>query len=151
MQQHECARREAEAGAGITVYLVQAQRGIMTAREDMDRLKRNVDALVSLMEAWANWQKGYRMKLGYPSRSCGLSSGASTSFEDMCDATDNETMRIVDGVVQEDLTPIERAAILRRYGVAAVFRFPRDNYEQVLMQAHERLMVLLPRKGCIVL
>ena len=120
----------------------------MTARDNMQDLKRSVDALVRIMEEWADWQKGYRMKLGYPSRSCGLSTDAATSFEDMCDATDNETMRVVDGVVQEDLTPIERAAILRRYGVAAVFRF-RD-YEGVLMQAHERLFVLLPRKGVIV-
>lgn len=118
-------------------------------RSDMDHLKRSVDALVRLMEDWADWQKGYRMKLGYPSRSCGLSTDAATTFEDMCDATDNETMRAVDAVVQEDLEPIERAAILRRYGVAAVFRF-RD-YEGSLLQAHERLMVLLPRKGVIVL
>lgn len=123
----------------------------MTARDDIEHLKRSVDALVRLMEDWADWQKGYRMKLGYPSRSCGLSSEAATSFEDMCDSVDNETMRVVDGVVQEDLTPIERAAVLRRYGVAAVFRFPRDNYEDVLMRAHERLFVLLPKKGVIVL
>lgn len=118
-------------------------------RNDLQELKRSVDALVRLMEEWADWQKGYTMKLGYPSRSCGLATDAATSFDDMCDSVDNETMRIVDGVVQEDLTPIERAAILRRYGVAAVFRF-RD-YEGVLMQAHERLMILLPKKGCIVL
>lgn len=120
-------------------------------RSDMDHLKRSVDALVRLMEDWADWQKGYRMKLGYPSRSCGLSTDAATTFEDMCDSSDNEMMRVVDTVIQEDLEPIERAAILRRYGVAAVFRFPRDNYEEVLMRAHERLFVLLPKKGCVVL
>jgi hypothetical protein len=118
-------------------------------RNDIEGLKRSLDALVRLMSEWADWQQGYRLKLGYPSRSCGIASGASSSFEDMCDSVDGETMRVVDGVVQEDLTPIERAAILRRYGVAAVFRF-RD-YEHVLAQAHERLMVLLPRKGVIVI
>lgn len=117
-------------------------------RNDIEQLKRSVDALVRIMEEWADWQKGYRMKLGYPSRSCGLSSEAATSFEDMCDAVDNVTMQAVDAVVQDGLTPIERAAILRRYGVAAVFRF-RD-YEGVLQQAHERLFILLPKKGVIV-
>lgn len=123
----------------------------MTARDNMQELKRSVDALVSLMEEWANWQSGYRMKLGYPSRSTGLSNDASTSFDDMCDEMDNANMRIVDAVVQEDLEPIERAAILRRYGVASVFRF-RD-YEGILMRAHERLMVMIPKKskGMIVL
>lgn len=118
-------------------------------KNDLQELKRSVDALVAIMTQWADWQKGYTMKLGYPSCSAGMSGGGIHSFEDMCDSVDGETMRVVDGVIQEDLTPIERAAILRRYGVAAVFRF-RD-YEGVLMQAHERLMVLLPRKGVIVL
>lgn len=121
----------------------------MTARDDMQHIKRSVDALVLLMTDWAAWQKGYRIKLGYPTHSAGMGGGGLQSFEDMCEAVDSETMRIVDGVVQEDLTPIERAAILRRYGVAAVFRF-RD-YEGTLQQAHERLMALLPKKGCIVL
>jgi len=120
-------------------------------KNDIQELKRTVDALVRLMAEWADWQKGYRMKLGYPSRSCGLSTDAATTFEDMCDAVDGETMRIVDGVVQEDLTPIERAAVLRRYGVAAVFRFPRDNYADVLGRAHERLFVLLRKKGVVIL
>ena len=118
-------------------------------RNDIEQLKRSVDALVQLMSEWADWQKGFRMKLGYPTHSAGMGGCGMQTFEDMCESVDNETMRIVDGVVQEDLAPIERAAILRRYGVAAVFRF-RD-YEGALMQAHERLMVLLPKKGCIVL
>lgn len=119
---------------------------------DMQQLKRSVDALVVLLEDWAKWQQGYTMKLGYPSHSAGMGSGGSvSSFDDLCDQTDNATMKAVDGVVQEDLSPIERAAILRRYGVAAVFRFQRENYADVLQQAHERLMVLLPRKGVIVL
>jgi len=118
-------------------------------KNDIQELKRTVDALVRLMGEWADWQKGYRMKLGFPSRSCGLSTDAATTFEDMCDSVDAETMRIIDGVVQEDLTPIERAAILQRYGVARVFRF-RD-YEGVLQRAHERLFVLLPKKGIVIL
>jgi hypothetical protein len=117
-------------------------------REDIDALKRRVDALVQIMQEWARWQAGYRMQLGYPSHSAGMGGGGLRSFEDMCDSVDAETMRTVDGVIQHDLTPIERAAILRRYGVAAVFRF-RD-YEGVLAQAHDRLFVILPRKGVMI-
>jgi len=46
-----------------------------------------------------------------------------------------------------DLEPIQRAAIQRRYGLCAVWRFPRLNYGEVLDQAHTALMVLLRKKG----
>lgn len=119
-------------------------------RNDIEHLKRSVDALVQLMTEWADWQRGYKLKSGYPTHSAGMGGSGLKSFEDLCESVDGETMRTVDAVVQ-DLPPIEQAAILRRYGVAAVFRFPRHNYEEVLMQAHERLMVTLPRRGVIVL
>lgn len=47
----------------------------------------------------------------------------------------------------QDLMPAQRAAVMRRYGIAAVFRFPRDNYEQCLLMAHEVLIKALQRKG----
>lgn len=119
-------------------------------REDVQAMKRSVDALVALLTEWADWQRGYRMKLGYPSHSAGMGGGGLQSFDDMCDAVDSESMRITDAVIQ-DLPPAQCAAIMRRYGVAAVFRFPRQNYEQCLMDAHERLILELPRKGVIVL
>jgi hypothetical protein len=123
-------------------------KGRRMQREDIDALKRRVDALDQIMDDWVRWQERFTMKLGYPSHSSGVSCGGLSSFEDLCDSVDGEKMRIVDGVIQEDLTPIERAAILRRYGVAAVFRF-RD-YEGVLAQAHDRLFVILPRKGVMI-
>lgn len=119
-------------------------------RSDVEVMKRQVEALVGLLEEWAHWQRGYRMKLGYPSRSCGVSSDAGSSFEDLCDSVDAQTMSTVDAVVN-DLVPAQCAAVMKRYGVAVVFRFPRANYEQSLQDAHERLLVELPRKGCIVL
>ena len=64
----------------------------------------------------------------------------------MCEDADNQTYASVDACVQ-DLMPAQRAAVMRRYGIAAVFRFPRDNYEQCLLMAHEVLIKALPRKG----
>lgn len=123
-------------------------------REDVQTMKRSVDALVALLEDWASWQKGYRLKLGFPSCSAGFASVGSVSNEsEPClyeRAEDGAIMGTVDAVIQ-DLPPAQSAAILRRYGVAAVFRFPRDNYEQCLLEAHERLIVELPRNGVIVL
>ena len=101
--------------AAIPLSLVAASTtGQMPVRNDIEHLKRSVDALVQIMTEWADWQKGFRIKLGYPSHSAGMGGGGLQSFEDMCESVDGETMRIVDGVVQEDLQPIERAAILRR-------------------------------------
>lgn len=126
-------------------------QGERSMKDDIQSIRRSVDAIVGVMRDWAQWQRGYSLKLGYPSYSAGMGAGGTQTFESMCDACDNRAMEAVDAVVQDDLTPIERAAILRRYGVAVVFRFPRENYEEVLMRAHERLMVLLTRKGIIVL
>lgn len=114
-------------------------------------MRRRMDALRVLMEDWANWQRGYTMKLGYPSQSAvvgGASCGVS-SFEDLCESVDSETMRAVDAVVG-DLPPMERSAIFRRYGIAAVFRYPRNNYQDTLDAAHTLLMVELPRRGVMI-
>lgn len=109
---------------------------------------KTLEALVALLEDWANWQRAYSPRLGYPSRSLTCYSEGSRDFEGMCEDADNATYAAVDACVQ-DLVPAQRAAVMRRYGIAAVFRFPRDNYEACLLAAHERLMVELPKKGVV--
>ena len=116
--------------------------GLMGIRED----QAAVAAVVGLLEDWAAWQKGFRMKLGYPTKSAGMACSGASSFEDLCDESDNEVMRKVDACVS-DLPAIQGAAVLRRYGVAAVFRFPRANYEDVLCDAHLALMGMFAKKG----
>ena len=110
---------------------------------------KTLEALVALLEDWADWQRAYTPRLGYPSRSLTCYSEGSQDFEDMCETVDNQTFATVDACVQ-DLIPAQRAAVMRRYGIAAVFRFPRDNYGACLLAAHERLMVELPKKGVII-
>ena len=117
-------------------------------KRDDDHLKR-MERLKVILEDWATWQRTYRPRLGYPSRSLTCYSEGSTDFESMCEEADSATYAAVDACVQ-DLVPAQRAAVMRRYGIAAVFRFPRDNYEACLLAAHERLMVELPKKGVIV-
>lgn len=119
-------------------------------KNDIQALKRSVDALVALLEDWADWQRGYRMKVGAATCSAGFSGSGTSSFDDLFDGVQADMMRRTDAAI-DDLPPIQNAAILRRYGVAAVFRFPRENYAECLDAAHERLMVELPRRGVIVL
>lgn len=115
----------------------------MGMREDLAA----VSAVVALLEDWAQWQRGYRLKLGYPTKSAGIESGGgSTSFDDLCDESDAEVMRKVDACVN-DLSLIQRSAVLKRYGIAAVFRFPRWKYETVLCEAHVALMAAFSKKG----
>jgi hypothetical protein len=117
-------------------------------KRDDEHLKR-MERLRVILEDWATWQRTYRPRLGYPSRSLTCYSEGSTDFDGMCEEADSATYAAVDACVQ-DLVPAQRAAVMRRYGIAAVFRFPRDNYGACLLAAHERLMVELPKKGVII-
>ena len=110
-----------------------------------DHIKQ-IESLVALLTEWAQWQRAYSPRLGYPSRSLTCYSEGSQDFESLCDAVDSQTFASVDACVQ-DLMPAQRAAVMRRYGIAAVFRFPRDNYEQCLRLAYDVLIKALPRKG----
>lgn len=118
----------------------------MGIRDEM----RQLQGLMDLLEAWANWQKGYRLKLSYPSKSCGFESGGwvSKSFDEMAEESDAEICRLVDFAVS-DLVPVQSSAIHNKY-LAAVFRFPRDNYQDALIAAHKTLIETLPKKGVVI-
>lgn len=117
-------------------------------RNDAELLQ--IDALRALLEDWAQWQRTYRPRLGYPSRSLSCYGEPSHDFEGLCEESDNRVFAAIDAAV-EDLMPAPRAAIMKRYGIAAVFRFPRCNYEEMLLAAHRELLAALPRKGVAVL
>lgn len=120
---------------------------IMGANDmDMQDMQRTVQALVGLLEEWARWSGGYRPRIGYPSHAAGFFGGGSSSFDDLCDAMDAQTCRAVDAAIS-DLPPIQQSAILKRYGVAAVFRFRDGVYERALCDAHEALIPVLRKKG----
>lgn len=111
---------------------------------------RKIQSLVGLLESWANWQKGYRLKLSYPSKSVGFECGGywPKSFEDLVDDNDSEICQLIDYAVS-DLLPVQSAAIHKRY-LAAVFRFERANYPEALTEAHMTLICTLPKKGVVI-
>ena len=110
-----------------------------------DKARAKADAVIGLLMDWADWQKGYRMKIGYPQRSAGMSSGGVVSETSSDDYTSSDNIRneIVDCCV-DGLIPCQKAAIYHRY-LAAVFRM-RD-YEESLMHAHDQLMHRFRAKG----
>lgn len=106
-----------------------------------------IEGLVFVLMEWAEWHRKDSGVIGYPPSSCGISSGyVSATFDDMCDEADEWRARVVDTCVDE-LLPAQRAAIMRKYGIAGVFRFPRDNFAEMVVLAHENLMIALPKKG----
>lgn len=114
--------------------------------DELDKFGR----LIYIMEDWAKWCRQYS---GIKKQSCavGLTSGycASKSFDDILDAVESNISRLVDASVN-DLVAGQRAAINRRYGMTAVFRFPVGNYPDLLMQAHDELRKTLPKKGIVI-
>lgn len=105
-------------------------------------------AVVGLLLDWAEWQQSYRIRLGYPQKSVGLSSGGSVSDTsgDDYSAVDDARCEIVDKCIDDLPSPAHRAAIHHRY-LSAVFRM-RD-YERSLEEAHDRLLVAFRVKGCM--
>ena len=66
----------------------------------------SMERLLSIMQDWSLWMKSDNHKLGYPSKSIGLSSGGeSTSevFEEMCSAQDMANIRTIDAIIHKFL------------------------------------------------
>ena len=62
----------------------------------------SMERLLSIMQDWSLWMKSDNHKLGYPSKSIGMSSGGeSTSevFEEMCSAQDMANIRTIDAII----------------------------------------------------
>lgn len=120
---------------------------IITQRK-ADALCARTDAVVGLLQDWATWQKGFRVRVGYPPRSAGFCSGGSVSddsAEHSYEASDNARCEVVDACVT-DLAPNQNAAIYHRY-CASVFRM-RD-YGESLLAAHVVLDRAFRAKGIL--
>lgn len=118
---------------------------IITAKV-LDAARARADAVVRILLDWADWQRGYRMRLGYAPKSAGFQSGGSVADSDPdYSAVDQARYEIVDTCVDE-LPPDQRSAIHHRY-LCAVYRM-RD-YDQSLLNAHEALQVAFVRKGAM--
>lgn len=102
--------------------------------------------VVDLLEQWADWQRSYRVRIGFPPRSCGMRSDGLGSFDEMCDEAQEYRCRAVDACIDSLSVPAQRAAIHRRY-LSSVYRM-RD-YEYSLAAAHRELAWAFRRKGII--
>lgn len=118
----------------------------MVDAADEQRMRR----LINWLEQWAEWQRGYRPKTGFPPKSCGLRGYGSTTFDEMADAADEDQYRILDAAI-DDLgieSPIHKAAVMCRY-LAVGWRFPRGQYADLLVESHAWLIDRLPLRGFV--
>lgn len=74
-----------------------------------------MNRLLELLDKWKLYMKSDNHKLGYPSKSIGMSSGgASGSFDDMYDEVEDDNVRTVDAVIHS-LPREQQQAIYARY------------------------------------
>lgn len=74
-----------------------------------------MNRLLELLDKWKLYMRSDNHRLGYPSKSIGMSSGgASGSFDDMYDEVEDDNVRTVDAVIHS-LPKDQQQAVYARY------------------------------------
>lgn len=76
-----------------------------------------LEYLLELLDDWAKWMHYDNHKLGFPTKSVGLSSGGSSNedtFDEMIDDLDNENVKTINAIIHS-LQTEEVKAIYARY------------------------------------
>lgn len=66
--------------------------------------------VIYYLDMWREYMKSDNNKLGYKSKSSGFHTGGVHSFDDIADEVDNNSVRVVDKVI-DDLPSFQRNAI----------------------------------------
>jgi hypothetical protein len=101
--------------------------------------------LDNALRDWAEWSNTQNHRLWYPQKSVGFATGGINCWDDLENQVDSYICNAVDTAIH-DLQPIERAAIYTKY-IHAVYRFPRQNFEQIIENAEQNLLKALDKKG----
>lgn len=95
---------------------------------------------------WRRWMRNDTVTDGAPHKAAGcVGGGYSQSFDDMADASDIRCARVLDALVSS-LSHSERAAINHQY-LYAIFRFPRENFQELLDAARLKIAKWLVERG----
>ena len=103
-----------------------------------------MERLLSILEDWGRWMDWDNHKLGYPSKSIGMSSGGeSTSevFEEMCSAQDMSNIRTIHAIIHS-LEQGQQDAIYTKYLGAK----PPLAYYWQLDMAYDNLLTIAGRR-----
>jgi hypothetical protein len=112
----------------------------------MAMLREELDRLTDYLTLWAAWVRRWKPSIGYPQRAAGLHTGGSVqSFADLTDQADDYAARTLNGMI-ESLPPAQQCAI-HAIHLGAVWRFPRQNRDELYEQARTTLEAGLIRWG----
>jgi len=101
-----------------------------------------MNRLLELLDKWRLYMKSDNHKLGYPSKSIGMSSGgASGSFDDMYDEVEDDNIRTVEAVIHS-LPKDQQEAIYARYLKTKKPMY----YEMKLELAIDNLLTIVGRR-----
>jgi hypothetical protein len=104
-----------------------------------------MERLLSILDDWKKHMKPLNHRLGYPSRSLGMSSGGESTedeFEHMLDKMDKENVRIVHIIIFNNLPIGQKQAILAKY----LKEKPPIAYEWQLDMAYDNLLTMAGKK-----
>ena len=104
----------------------------------------SMERLLSILEDWSLWMKSDNHRLGYPSKSIGMSSGGestSDAFEEMCSAQDMSNVRTIHAIIHS-LEQGQQDAIYAKYLGA---KPPLAFYWQLDM-AYDNLLTIAERR-----
>lgn len=104
----------------------------------------SMERLLSIMDDWSLWMKSDNHKLGYPSKSIGMSSGGestSESFTEMCSSQDMSNIRTIDAIIHS-LPKEQQDAIYTKYLGAK----PKLAYYWQLETAYDNLLTIAGRR-----
>lgn len=110
----------------------------------VDSYADKIVRLKNKLEDWAEWYRGYMPNLGANSGAFMKTTGGH-DFESLFAAAEKTAFKAIE-VAVDDLTPAQGAAIRRRY-LGETWRFPRDNYAVLLDDAHDALLISLPKRN----
>lgn len=101
-----------------------------------------INRLLELLDKWKLYMRSDNHKLGYPSKSIGMSSGgASGSFDDMYNEVEDDNIRTVDAVIHS-LPKDQQQAIYARYLQTKKPMY----YELKLEMAIDNLLTIVGRR-----
>lgn len=100
------------------------------------------------LDNWESWCASYSTRLGISPKSAGMAPAGMNDFEGMCFDGDKYAAQVTEAAVYS-LPPAQAAAIERKWELCAAYRFPRDNYAEMLALAMKRLAVALGAQGLV--
>jgi hypothetical protein len=103
------------------------------------------------LETWAAWKHAPDGPDGLPTEGCVGENYTSVDLDSdiAFEKLDSWIAMAVDAVVSDigERHPTQRAALEQAYGIASLYRFPRENYDGLLAMAKAGVTVGLRRRG----